>query len=116
MSASLSCEIRAKMYEYLLEQIPLSKFQDWFTPATWDVERSGDLDAIELAHDIALLFAEYSNGDWTEAEIRDTLGRMTVHCTAGTGMRVQTGTASVVIPSWGAPSLAVDIQSVVASV
>jgi len=115
MSDSLSFEIRTKMYEYLAGAIPLSQFQDWFVRATWDVERSGDPDTAELAHEIHLLLSEFSNGDWTEKELHDTLMRMTVHYTAGTETTIRTGAASTVIPSSAVSSLAFDIQSVVAS-
>jgi hypothetical protein len=115
MSSPLSFEIRNKLYGYLAGDFPLSKFQDWFIPATWDVERSGDPDAVELAHEINLLLAELSHGDWTEEELRDRLSHMTVHHTAGPEMRISTGTASTVTPSSEALSLAFDIQPVVAS-
>ncbi len=41
--------------------------------ATWDVEKTGDQATIDLTYEIVLRLAEYSNGDCTEAELKELL-------------------------------------------
>lgn len=70
-------EIRAKLAEYLAGQISLDRFQQWFVPETWDIENSRDVIASDLAHEIQLRLAEFSDNHWTEGELRRRLSPLT---------------------------------------
>jgi hypothetical protein len=73
MNFSLELEIRDWLARYIDNTITLTAFRDWFVPATWDVERSGERGAEELSAEIELRFAEYSNGHRSEEELKDLL-------------------------------------------
>jgi hypothetical protein len=64
-------EIREQLHRYLSREISLSDFKRWFVPATWNIDRDEDLCTRELAADIDLRLAEFSQGHWTEEELRD---------------------------------------------
>ena len=71
MQRSLDRAIREQLTNYLAGKISLPEFEEWFVPATWAVEQSGNPTAEELTSQILLDLAEFSNGDWTEEELRD---------------------------------------------
>lgn len=71
MPNALDQQIRTWLARYLRDVLDLEDFEGWFTPATWDVESSGDPAAQGLAAVVALKLAEFSNGDLTEDELRD---------------------------------------------
>ena len=70
MEKRLDLEIREKLAEYLVNQISLDQFQQWIVPATWDIEESNNSLASDLAHEIQLRLAEFSENHWTEGELR----------------------------------------------
>ena len=116
MYGPLSFQINAHLCRYLTGEISLIEFQEWFIPSTWNVEHSQDPYAVELAANIHLLLAEFSNGDWTEEELRAKLAPLTIRYTVGAGTAPKTGTSSAIIPSSGEGSWsAFDIQYVKAS-
>lgn len=71
MQASLDFEIRDCLARYLAGEISLERFQEWFVPMAWDADQSGSWSAEELANEVELRLAEFSNGDRTEAELRE---------------------------------------------
>jgi len=73
MENRLDLEIREKLAEHLANQISLDQFVQWFVPATWEIEESGNILASELAHEIQLRLAEFSENHWTEEELRRLL-------------------------------------------
>ena len=73
MQVRFDLEIRGKLADYLSNQIPLDEFKEWFIPATWHIEESGNGFACDLANEIHLRLAEFSNGHWTENELRRVL-------------------------------------------
>lgn len=73
MQSSLDLEIREWLARYLAGEISLRAFQEWFLPIAWNVEESENPGAVELAYDIELRLFEFSNGDWTEDELRRLL-------------------------------------------
>jgi hypothetical protein len=73
MAASLDARIREHLADYVSGKTSLWEFDDWFIPATWDVDKSGDQPLIDLTYEIILRLAEYSNGDCSEAELKDLL-------------------------------------------
>ena len=66
----LSVLIRSQLHRYLDGETSLSAFNQWFVPATLDVERTGDPMGEALTWEIDLRLAEYSNGDCTEDELK----------------------------------------------
>jgi hypothetical protein len=66
----LDLEIHAWLRHYLRGAATLDDFEDWFAPATWHVERSGNVQAIELADEIRLALVDVSAGEMTEDEFR----------------------------------------------
>ena len=73
MSYSLDYTVRERLAAYLADEISLSEFEDWFFPETWDIDQTDNLDLLNLVYSIKLRLAEFSNGDWTEAELRSRL-------------------------------------------
>lgn len=69
-------EIRAWLARYLRSEISLREFQDWFVPATWDVDAAEDAATRELAADVDLRLAEFTNGHLTEQQLRSRLSRI----------------------------------------
>lgn len=63
-------EIREQIARYVSREIDAAALEDWLQDFTWDAERSGG----QLATDALRLLAEYSNGDWTDDELRTRLG------------------------------------------
>jgi hypothetical protein len=73
MTGAIDLEIRDRLARYLNGDISLHDFEDWFVPVSWDIEQIHNSKANELAGEIELRLAEFSNGDWTEAELRSKL-------------------------------------------
>jgi hypothetical protein len=74
MESQLDLQIRDQLVRYLGKEISLKEFRNWFDASTWDMERSGaNRDAMELAGEIELRLSEFSNGHWTEEELRNKL-------------------------------------------
>lgn len=73
MPYSLNFNIRERLAAYLAQECSLQEFEDWFFPETWDVDQAGDLALTNLVYGIKLRLAEFSNGDWTENELRSLL-------------------------------------------
>ncbi len=78
MSPSLASEIRDHLARYVEGELSLSALDEWFVPATWDVDRTADRVAIDLTYEIVLRLAEYSNGDCTEQELKALLRPLSV--------------------------------------
>ena len=71
--------IREHLAAYVEGKISLHEFENWFFRKTWDVDKAGDPALIDLVYQIKLNWAEFSNGDWTEVELRDMLSPL-VYC------------------------------------
>jgi hypothetical protein len=76
MPTSLAELIRERLRDYLAGETTLDEFEEWFVPATWHVERSGDVEADSLTGKILLVLAEFSHGDWIEEEVRGLLSEV----------------------------------------
>ncbi len=76
MTSGIDLEIRASLVRYLSDEISLAEFEDWFVPVAWGIERTGNRGAIELAGEIELRLAEFSNGHWSEPELRGKLASL----------------------------------------
>lgn len=73
MPSSLGSAIRSLLARYLRGEMSLHQFDEWFVPATWDVEKTGDQATIDLTYENVLRLAESSNGDCTESELKSLL-------------------------------------------
>lgn len=65
--------IRLHLERYLAGDLTLNKFQDWLIHATWNMEATAAPEAMQLAYDIELVFAELSSEFLTPAELRAEL-------------------------------------------
>jgi len=73
MISGIDLEIRDWLARYLNGDISLHEFEEWFVPVAWSIEQSRNADAIELAGEVELRLAEFSNGHWTEDDLRSKL-------------------------------------------
>jgi len=73
VAMSLASQIRAQLGRYLDGDISLQEFDAWFVPATWNVEGTNDQTKVDLVYEFLLRFAEFSNGDCSEPELRTLL-------------------------------------------
>lgn len=74
---SLDIKIRESLARYLTNRTSFEEFEDWFMPATWEIEKTSNQLAIELTHEIELRISEFTNGHFTEKELREKLGPLT---------------------------------------
>lgn len=73
MTIGTDLEIRAALVRFLDREISLAEFEDWFVPVAWNIEKTGNREAIELAAEIELRLAEFTSGHWSEDELRKIL-------------------------------------------
>jgi len=74
MEPSLGTEFRDQLRRYLSGDLSLAEFEDWFVPRTWNIHQVGDPGLADLAYEIDLRLAEYSNGHRTENDLKEVLG------------------------------------------
>jgi len=67
-------ELRQELARYLKGQCKLKDFEDWFVPRSWDFNRNTNPSLQKLVSQIELAIAEFSNGDWSEVELRQQFG------------------------------------------
>ena len=65
--------IRNKLAKYLSGTMSLRAFNQWFVPATWEVDIGSSSRLRELVGAIKLRLAEFSNGHWTKASLNRQL-------------------------------------------
>jgi len=71
MDFNSELDIRKQLYQYLTGRSALSDFQSWFVPRSWNILDKSSRSLRKLVSAIELSLAEFSNGDWTERELRD---------------------------------------------
>jgi len=76
MPDSITQAIEARLRRYLGGEDSLADFEAWLVPETWDLSPLTDREAHELAASITLRIAEFTNGDWSEAELRKALQQL----------------------------------------
>lgn len=64
--------IREALSRYVSGEVSLVEFQEWFIPRAWEVLADGS-PAAAVTSDLELLLAEFTNGQWTERDLRETL-------------------------------------------
>jgi hypothetical protein len=70
MSEPTLQELRDRLSTYLTGNSSLSEFRDWFDVETWDMAAEPDSSAREVAGEIELRLAEFTNGHLSEDELR----------------------------------------------
>ena len=73
MQATLDAEIRGWLARYLGGEVSLQEFEDWLIPVAWSLDPEGHSAAEDIAYEIELRLAEFTNNHWTEPELRDML-------------------------------------------
>lgn len=66
-------ELRQELGRYLKNQCTLKDFEDWFIPRSWNFNQNSNPSLQKLVAQIELSLAEFSNGDWTEKDLRQQL-------------------------------------------
>jgi hypothetical protein len=69
----LELEIREHLSAYLAGEISLREFEDWFFQKTWNADSVDDPALVDLIYQIKLNWAEFTNDDWSEEELRAML-------------------------------------------
>jgi hypothetical protein len=110
-------EIRKQLASYVLREIPLESFEDWFVSASWNACNSPNADVRVLVYAVESVLAEYSGGYISESALRARLlglaDRYSVNVAMGapdSAMQVQTGSSQSVTPVYEYQIRAVDIQ------
>jgi hypothetical protein len=73
MDTTLMTELQDRLESYLSGKTTLREFEEWFVPATWDAQDTSNPQLERLRNIIDARIAEYTNGDWTEDELKDFL-------------------------------------------
>ena len=106
----LEFDIRRSVAGYLSDEYSLNPFSERLGPLLWSAHKEHDVAAEDLAHEIELGLAEFSNGDWSEDELREQLRPLvTMYVTSFEvevepvgGVRISMGSSSSVFaPSVG---------------
>jgi hypothetical protein len=95
MSDALSITIRRQLRRYLSGAMTLRQFTKWLAARLVVVEKQAT--AANLAHEIYIRISEYTNGDWTEDELKRLLAPLVttyVISWPATGVPTQTGTST----------------------
>ena len=88
MDFRLDLDIREKLASYLVGEISLGEFEDWFVPASWNVAQSNNSNAVNLVYEIELWLAEYSDGHWNEQELKNYLKLLFIDYRVNVGYNV----------------------------
>ncbi len=73
MTTPTTRDIRAKLSDYLAGQASVTEFEDWFFPATWDIETTGDPEAQQLVWAVMTPLTEFKSDVIDQAELRRVL-------------------------------------------
>ncbi len=73
MNPSLDNDVRDKLGSYLLGEISLEDFREWFIPVLCVVDDSHNHAAINMVYEIELRLVEFSNDYWSENELKNLL-------------------------------------------
>lgn len=63
-------EIREKLSDYLSGTLSIQAFQEWFIPATWNIEKHASENLRKLVYGVELRLAEYTNGHLSPNELK----------------------------------------------
>lgn len=73
MNQNLLSEIREHLGRYLSGKSTLEQFREWFDVETWGIAAEPDSPLRQLAGEIELRIAEFTNGHRTEDDLRSML-------------------------------------------
>lgn len=73
MNANLIREIRKHLESYLSGKSSLRQFREWFDVETWGLAAESDSPVRQLAGEIELRIAEFTNGHLSEDDLRAML-------------------------------------------
>jgi len=73
MDENLLHEIRTQLGRYLSGKSSLRQFRKWFDVETWGLAAESDSPVRQLAGEIELRIAEFTNGHLTEDDLRSLL-------------------------------------------
>jgi hypothetical protein len=74
MGNQLYSSIYDHLANFLTGREDLTAFRDWFDSATWDLHTTGiETNTADLAAEVELRLAEFTNGHWSEVELRRKL-------------------------------------------
>jgi hypothetical protein len=73
MNRDLLPEIRAQLARYLSGKSSLQQFRRWFDVETWGVAAERNSPVRQIAGEIELRLAEFTNGHMSESDLRSTL-------------------------------------------
>jgi len=73
MDSGLLPGIRDHLRRYLSHEISLDEFRAWFDSETWDVIDESSTATQQVAGEIELRLAEFTNGHLSESELRSLL-------------------------------------------
>jgi len=73
MNQDLLLEIRTRLGRYLNGKSSLLQFREWFDVETWGLAAESDSPARQIAGEIELRLAEFTNGHLSETELRELL-------------------------------------------
>jgi hypothetical protein len=77
LMGGISCvELQDQIVRYLANRISLGEFRNWFDAASWDAEIDSKSELSAMIGEIELRLAEYSDGHWTEEELREQLKKV----------------------------------------
>jgi hypothetical protein len=66
-------DLQSHLKDYLTGKSSLPEFRDWFDVETWDFATEADTAVRQVAGEIELRLAEFTNGHLTEDELRRQL-------------------------------------------
>lgn len=102
-TADLGLQVRQQLSRYLAGQISLANFATWLTPVAFGVFEAEHTPAEDLVAEIELRLAEYTNGHWTEDDLRRLFRPITATYTSSLVPRpsvsLVSGTASLTRPT-----------------
>jgi hypothetical protein len=70
MSEPTPKDVQHHLAKYLISEISLSQFRDWFDAETWDSDLQSDTPLGQMVGEIELRLAEFTNGHRTENDLR----------------------------------------------
>jgi len=73
MNQTTVLELQTHLSRYLSNATTLEDFRDWFDDETWGLAAEPDSPARQIAGEIELRIAEFTNGHLTEEELRAML-------------------------------------------
>jgi hypothetical protein len=75
MPSLIRDQIRSRIDCCVSGQDSLDLFREWFVPVSWDIEQTGDAEAMALAYRVDGLLGEASSAGWSDQQLREELAK-----------------------------------------